>query len=102
MGYNPAANVARIVAWPSCGGALSNRSYNMKLRAFVGSSTEGREIAYALQENLEDDAVVTVWDQDIFRVTEYILQSLLKALDVTDIGIFVFSPDDDSKIRGKK
>jgi hypothetical protein len=75
---------------------------NMKPRVFVGSSTEGRKFAYALQENLENDAVVTVWDQDIFRATEYVLQSLLKALDVTDIGVFVFSPDDEAKIRGRK
>lgn len=75
----------------------------MSARIFVGSSTEGWEIANAIQENLEHHGFqVTVWDQDIFRLSENTLESLLKALDRFDFGVFVFSPDDVSYMKGQQ
>jgi hypothetical protein len=72
----------------------------MKPKVFIGSSSEGLEIAYALQSNLENDGEITVWTQDVFRPSEFVLESLLKQLDTADVGIFVFSPDDTVVIRG--
>jgi hypothetical protein len=72
----------------------------MKPKVFIGSSSEGLEVAYALQSNLENHGEITVWTQDVFRPSEFVLESLLKQLDTADIGIFVFSPDDTVVIRG--
>lgn len=72
----------------------------MKPKVFIGSSSEGLAVAYALQSNLEDAGEITVWTQDVFRPSEYTLESLLKQLATTDMGIFVFSPDDVVQMRG--
>jgi len=54
---------------------------------FIGSSKESLTVAYALQQNLEDCAEVTVWTQGMLELTSTALQSLLKALLGTiDIG----------------
>ena len=74
----------------------------MKPSLFIGSSSEGLPFAYALQENLEDDALVTVWKQDVFKVGQYNLESLMKQLDKTDFGVFVLSMDDVLRMRGEE
>lgn len=70
-----------------------------KPRVFIGSSTEGLHIAYAVQQNLLHDAEVTVWDQGIFELSRTTIESLTKALQESDFAVFVFSPDDLTKIR---
>ena len=74
----------------------------MRPRVFIGSSREALPIADALQKKLEDAAEVTVWDQEIFRASEYVLESLLERLEETDFGVFVFAPDDLVQIRGQQ
>jgi len=71
-------------------------------RIFVGSSVEGLQIANAIQLLLEHDAEVTVWTQGIFEPSSNSLDDLIESLFKFDFGIFVFSPDDISKIRQKK
>jgi hypothetical protein len=73
----------------------------MKPRLFIGSSTEGLNAAYAVQSGLEHDAEVTVWTQDVFAPSEFTLESLIKQLRVTDVGVFIFTPDDVVRMRGK-
>jgi len=72
----------------------------LKPSLFIGSSTESLEVAYAIQENLEHAAEVTVWTQGIFELSKYSLDSLLDALDGSDFGVFVFAPDDVLTIHG--
>lgn len=74
----------------------------MKPSLFVGSSTEGLEIAYAIQANLEHVAEPTVWDQGVFGLTKSTLATLIECLDTFDFGVFVLSPDDVAKIRSTK
>jgi hypothetical protein len=71
----------------------------VKHRVFVGSSTEGLEIAHAVQSNLEPEAEVRLWSQDVFRPGEHVLESLLRQTSESDFGVFVFSPDDIVEIR---
>lgn len=74
----------------------------MKPKLFVGSSAEALNIAYAIQENLEHDAMVTVWKQGVFSLSRSTLEDLMKALSQFDYAVFVFSPDDISIIRSSK
>ena len=69
-------------------------------RIFVGSSTEGLDVAYAIQENLEFDAEPTVWSQGIFAPGIATLQALIAKLREFEFAVFVFTADDEIKLRG--
>jgi len=73
----------------------------MKPRIFLGSSGEAIDVCYAMQQELERDFEVTVWSQDVFRLTHDALDSLLAALDSSDAGIFVLREDDLTESRGQ-
>jgi hypothetical protein len=73
----------------------------MKPRIFVGSSREAIDVCRAIQGELDDAFDVTVWDQDIFRLSYAALDSLLDALDSSDSGVFVLTPDDLTESRGE-
>jgi Predicted nucleotide-binding protein containing TIR-like domain len=71
----------------------------MKAKVFIGSSVEGLNIAYAIQQNIEYDCNPTVWTQGIFQLSSTALDDLLSTLENSDFGVFVFTPDDILKIR---
>jgi hypothetical protein len=74
----------------------------MKLRVFIGSSSEALEYANAIQESLYDDADCTVWTQGIFDLSSTTFAELLKNLSLYDCAVFVFAPNDKLIIRGKR
>lgn len=73
-----------------------------KPHIFIASSVEGLNVAYAVQESLEQNAECTVWDQGVFEPSSYTIPDLIENLKITDYGIFVFSLDDTIKIRGEE
>jgi predicted nucleotide-binding protein len=70
-------------------------------KIFVGSSVESLDVAYAIQENLERDAEITVWPQGVFDLSRTTVQSLTRTLVASDFGIFVFAPNDTLRLRKK-
>ncbi len=74
----------------------------MRPKLFIGSSAKSVKFAYAIQQNLEDDAEVTVWKQGIFKLTKSAVENLVSALDKSDFAVFVFAPDDTIQLGGKK
>lgn len=61
---------------------------------FIGSSTEGLEVAYALQSRLQFDSTPTVWNQDFFPVTESSVHALCRQAGSYDFAVMVLTPDD--------
>ena len=72
----------------------------MKPRIFIASSLEGKAIANALQVNLYHDARCTVWNQ-AFPLSMNTMDTLLLHCAENDFAIFVFSNDDEVKMRTK-
>ena len=61
---------------------------------FIGSSSEGKEIAQHVRAQLTDNAEVTIWNEGPFGLGHGTLESLVKALDQFDFAVLVLTPDD--------
>lgn len=61
---------------------------------FVGSSTEGLNVARAIQVNLRDVSEVVVWDQGPFALSKTYIESLEEQLSHADFAVFVLTADD--------
>lgn len=61
---------------------------------FIGSSSEGLEVARAVEWNLHKDAEVTIWSDGVFGLNKGNLEALLLALEQYDFAVLVLTPDD--------
>ncbi|MDO8297180.1 MAG: nucleotide-binding protein [Caulobacter sp.] len=67
---------------------------------FIGSSVEGLDVAYALQQGLEYDAEPTVWSQGVFTLNQAAIVDLIGETRTTDFALFVLTADDIRSMRG--
>lgn len=61
---------------------------------FIGSSTEGLDVAREVELQLQQDALTTIWKDGVFGLGSGTLESLMNALDQFDFAVLVLSPDD--------
>jgi hypothetical protein len=61
---------------------------------FIGSSSEGAEIAEAIQVNLDRECDVVVWSQGVFGLGEGTLESLVRRVTDFDFAVLILTPDD--------
>jgi predicted nucleotide-binding protein len=62
--------------------------------AFIGSSTEGLDVAREVELQLQRDAVTTMWKDGVFGPTNGFLETLMNQLEQFDLAVMVLSPDD--------
>jgi predicted nucleotide-binding protein len=73
-------------------------------KTFIGSSTEGLSLAKALSESLRNAEIAAseVWNEGtIFGLGAATLEALEQAVLQYDFGVFIFTPDDELRVRGK-
>lgn len=61
---------------------------------FVGSSSEGKKFAIAVQAALQPDAEVITWDQGVFAPGQTLIENLIAALSRFDFAVLILTPDD--------
>jgi len=71
---------------------------NMKPRILIASSVEGKDVAEALQVNLDRETRPTVWHQ-AFPLSKNTIDTLLENSARHDFAVFVFSDDDVLRMR---
>jgi hypothetical protein len=62
--------------------------------AFIGSSTEGLDVAREVELQLQRDAITTIWKDGVFGPTSGVLETLMNLLEQFDFAVMVLSPDD--------
>ena len=64
------------------------------LQIFVASSSEGVEVARALQYQLKDVGSVRLWNEGVFGLGRTTIESLEEAVRVSDIAVLVLRADE--------
>lgn len=66
----------------------------IKPSVFVGSSTEGLDVARSVAQQLQDVAEITLWNEGVFALSLSMIESLLNAVERFDFAVLVVAPDD--------
>ncbi len=77
-----------------------NKTFTAKPKLFIGSSTEGLDIAEAVQASLDRECEVTLWTQGVFLLGMSNLENLSRILGDYDFAVIVLTPDDVVISRG--
>jgi hypothetical protein len=72
----------------------------VKPRVFIGSSTEGLQVAESLNLRLTKECETVPWNGSPFVVSETYIASLEKALSDVEFAVLVVTPDDTREKRG--
>lgn len=72
------------------------------VRIFVASSSEGLDLARALQYQLQDLGNVRIWNEGVFGLGRTTIEALESALRVSDIAVLVLRADDFLISRGRR
>lgn len=70
-------------------------------RLFIGSSSEGREVARNLQAEISSVCQVERWDQNVFEPSGYTLDSLIAKAATVDFAVLIATPDDTTVSRNQ-
>ena len=73
---------------------------NIKPSVFIGSSSEGEDVARALETHLVGVAETTLWCAGVFGLSQSTLDTLVNILDRFDVAVLVVTPDDVVVSRG--
>jgi len=71
----------------------------MKPRIFIGSSSEGLDVAKEVKTFFKKDYETYLWTDDIFKFNDNFLETLMKEANLFDFGLLVFTKDDYTKSR---
>lgn len=65
-------------------------------RIFIGSSSEGKDVAQRLAVHLDADgsAETNLWTHGVFDLGEHVLDGLIRQAQTSDFAVLVLSPDD--------
>lgn len=74
---------------------------NRKPSVFIGSSSEGLQVARCLQMEMDYEAEVTIWHQGVFGLSGGTLESLVRKVSDFDFAVLVLTPDDVVRKREK-
>jgi hypothetical protein len=69
---------------------------------FIGSSTEGLDVAREIELQLQREADPTIWKDNVFQPGSNYLEALMNKLEQFDFAVMVLSPDDLLHSRGQE
>jgi len=74
------------------------------LAVFIGSSTEGLDVAREVELQLQRDAITTIWKDGVFGLGSGTLESLMKIVEQFDCGplVVVRGPQHDKAMRARR